>query len=229
MTPRFLSVIPALALAAAAAWAAPDEAALEPLTTIEVAPSQGQGAVSLQAVERFLNGVKTMTAAFVQVAPDGALSHGRFYLERPGKVRFEYSDETPILIVGDGKILNFIDYEVGQVTRWPISDTPLALLVADQIAFGSNVEISAAGPGGLAGLTSVTAFDPAKPEQGTLTMIFSGAGASGLTLVAWEVIDAQGALTRITLEGYTLNGPLQKSLWTFDDPRSDRFKRPRTR
>ena len=224
---KSLSWLLVFALAAPAALSARDEPALEPLKTIEVAPEKS--AVTLGAVERFLNGIRTLAADFVQTAPDGALAHGRFYLERPGKVRFEYLDGTPVLIVGDGTILNFIDYEVGQLTRWPIAETPLALLLAGDVKFGKNVELSSVGPGALAGLTAVTAFDPARPDQGTLTMIFSGNDASGLTLLAWEVIDAQGALTKIAIEDYKLNAPLEKSLWTFDDPRGERFQRKRTR
>lgn len=217
----------AFALAAPPAQSAPSEPALEPLPTIEVAPEPS--AVSLRAVERFLNGIRTLSGAFVQTGPDGALARGKFYLERPGRVRFEYTDGTPVLIVGDGKILNFIDYEVGQITRWPIAETPLAPLLESAVAFGDNVEISSIGPGGIAGLTAVTAFDPQKPEQGTLTLVFSGSDVAGLTLVAWEVVDAQGAVTRIAIEGYTLNRPLDQGLWTFDDPRGERFQRNRTR
>jgi outer membrane lipoprotein-sorting protein len=225
MKPLILSFV--LALTAAPGLAAPGEPPLDDLKTIEVAPERG--GVTLADVEKFLNGIKTLSAAFVQTAPDGTVSHGRLYLERPGKARFEYSDGTPVLIVADGTILNFIDYEVGQVTRWPIADTALAPLVSDAVAFGKNVEIASIGPGGVAGLTAVSAFDPAKPEQGTLTLIFSGSEASGLTLLAWEVTDAQGGLTRIQLESYTLNAPLEARLWTYDDPRGERFQRKRTR
>ena len=136
------------------------------------------------------------TARFLQQGPDGSMTRGVFNLERPGRVRFEYEDDVPILVVSDGEILNLIDYEVGQVTKWPVNDTPLALLVAENVNFGANVYLTAQGPGELANMIAVTARDPANPAQGSLTLMFSASPGSDdsllgeLTLRAWQVIDA---------------------------------------
>lgn len=201
----------------------------EALPTIELSPQVDLHQERLNAVEAYMNSVGSMRARFVQQAPDGRVSRGVFHLERPGRVRFEFDGDVPILIVSDGRILNMVDYELGQVTKWPIKDTPLALLVAEEIVLGKNVTLVSSGPGELANMISITARDPKKPEQGTMTLVFSAEPAAGgapqMTLRAWQVIDAQGGLTTVTLAQPEVNLALEASLWKFDDPRGDRFKR----
>lgn len=202
----------------------------EALPTIELSPQASLHEDRLNAVEAYMNSVGSMRARFVQQAPDGRVSRGVFHLERPGRVRFEFDGDVPILIVSDGRILNMVDYELGQVTKWPIKDTPLALLVAEEIVLGENVTLVSSGPGELANMISITARDPKKPEQGTMTLVFSAepaaaGGAPQMTLRAWQVIDAQGGLTTVTLAQPEVNLALEASLWNFDDPRGDRFKR----
>lgn len=210
-------------------YAAGEDAA-EPLPTIELSPQVNLHKERLLAVQDYMNSVRSMRARFVQQAPDGRVSSGIFHLERPGRVRFEFDGDVPILIVSDGRILNLVDYELGQVTKWPIKDTPLALMVADEIVLGKNVTLVSSGPGELANMISITARDPKKPEQGTMTLIFSAqpapdGGAPEMTLRAWQVIDAQGGLTTVTLAQPEINLTLETSLWKFDDPRGDRFER----
>ena len=202
---------------------------LPELETVEIERATYDVDVTLEAVEGYLNGINTMRAGFVQIAPDGSVSEGVFHLERPGRVRFEYGEDNPVLIVSDGNILNFIDYEIGQITRWPVKDTPLALLLDRTIAFGENVEVAGMNPGSLANLTTVTTYDPEKPEQGMLTLIFERGEGEALNLFAWEVVDAQGALTQIRISNAEFNLSLDKKLWEFDDPRGKRFDRRRKR
>lgn len=216
-----------LALTPLAGGLTAQEGDLQPLETREVAATGGD--ISLEAIETYLNSIRTLKADFVQVAESGQVARGQFFLERPGKVRFEYQGDVPILIVSDGTILNFIDYEVNQVTRWPVKETPLSLLLEDHITFGEDVEITGTGPGPLANMTAVTAHDPEKPEQGMLTLLFSKTGEQGLRLDAWKVVDAQGAETTVSLSDYQANVSLNDGLWEFDDPRAERFKRRRQR
>lgn len=229
--------IPKMSLfATALAFVMSDAAGQEELPELEVteiAPVPYES-VTLEAVESYLNSIHTMRAEFTQIAPNGAISEGVFNLKRPGHVRFEYGKDIPILIVSDGNTLNFIDYEIGQITRWPINDTPLAPLLDETFEFGANIEVSRSGPGNLANMATVTTFDPKKPEQGTLTLIFereetSASEPIALTLRAWEVVDAQGNLTQIQLRNSEVNIAINDELWEFEDPRNERFHRRRKR
>jgi outer membrane lipoprotein-sorting protein len=70
-----------------------------------------------------------MTAAFTQTDRAGKVLTGNLTLKRPGRIRFQYEKGVPILIVGDGKALTFVDYQVRQVQRWPIGNTPLGIFL----------------------------------------------------------------------------------------------------
>jgi len=207
-----------------------EDLTLPPLDTIEVTAAPGAGA-TLQDIQIFLNSIKTMRANFVQLSTDGGMAKGTLNLERPGKVRFEYNEDTPILIVSDGTIVNLIDYEIGQVTKWPVEETPLALLLKKDITLGDKVQLSTI-PTESGLVTMVSAYDPDRPEQGNLTLYFLGNAGdpdNPLFLDAWEVVDAKGALTRVVLTESETNIPLDETLWTFEDPRNKRFDRRRRR
>ena len=69
--------------------------------------------------------IRTLAADFIQIAPDGAISRGRFYLKRPGRFRFEYEPPAPVLIVADGTYVNYFDIEQGQLSQIGVYSTPL--------------------------------------------------------------------------------------------------------
>ena len=83
----------------------------------------------LALVQQHLQGVQTMTAGFSQTDRTGKTVTGTLTLKQPGKIRFQYQKGVPLLIVGDGKALTMIDYQVKQVQRWPIGNSPLAVLL----------------------------------------------------------------------------------------------------
>ncbi len=192
------------------------------------APAAEKQDRDLARVEAYLNSIRSLEADFVQESSDGQVARGRVMLARPGRLRFEYSDGTPLLLVSNGKVLSFIDYSIGQVTRWPINDTPLGLLVRDHIDLAAaGAVLNAARTAGARRLL-VTVRDPAHPERGLLTLSFLER-AQGLRLEGWEVVDAQGTVTRVTLENIRLNSVLADALWSFDDPRKLPSQRRRRR
>jgi outer membrane lipoprotein-sorting protein len=207
-------------------FALAQENGLPGLETVEL--EKATVGVELSDIEAYLNNIKTMTADFVQIA-SGATISGKLSLSRPGRVRFEYSEDISLLVVSDGNNVSYIDYELGQVTRWPVNDTPLAFLLKDKVSLKDDVTISGGEPDLFAGSTYLTARDPKKPEQGELTLIFTGhpegQGMQAFALLGWEVIDAQGNITNIRLANSEFNMPLDSDLWEFEDPRNERIKR----
>lgn len=206
-----------------------------PLETKEINEISDPRERRLVAVENYLNNIKSLSARFTQQSPTGALSRGKLHMERPGKIRFEYDGDVPLLIVGDGKTLNLIDYEMNEITRWPVNDTPLAFFVKEEVDFKkTKVTLNYTGPESVANMISVTVEDPKKPEQGTFTLMFEASAANPdeplkLTLRAWQVVDAQGSRTTISLSSLDINTALTNSLWTFKDPRGKRAQRRRGR
>ena len=185
---------------------------------------------ALGQIQTYFDTVKSLEAKFYQRAPDGAVTGGKLSMARPGKIRFDYEGEVPFLVVADGKTLSFIDYEIGQVTRWPVADTPLRALLGsstDLASIGANIELA---PGGIAGLMALHATDVDRPELGSITVYFEETPNTDekLRLLSWAVIDAQGQLTTVELVDEEVNVEFAAKLWEFDDPRGlAKRRRPR--
>ena len=164
-------------------------------------------------IEAYLNDIRTMKGRFLQVAADGAMANGVFYLRRPRRFRFEYAPPSPVLLVGDGLWLIFHDRELGQVSRVPLTSSPLGLLIDDEVSLTDHAAIISIvrEPG----IIRITLNDPEKPEQGELTLVLAD---PPLALRQWLVTDAQGLTTRISLFETEANVPLDAKLFTFSDP-----------
>lgn len=178
--------------------------------------------IAFAKVENYFNVVTSLKARFRQVNPNGTIARGNMLLRRPGKIRFDYEDDYPFLIVSDGRTLNLVDFEIGKVSKWPVSDTPLKMLLGagvDLAELGARVEIN---PGGAQGFIAVTAGNPKKREQGEITLFFleNANSAGGLILDSWRVLDGQGKITQVTLDDQQANADMDASAWTFDDPRA---------
>lgn len=182
--------------------------------TPAVAPLPAAAADAISRIEDYLNGIRTLKADFIQRAPDGVVSEGKVVLERPGRLRFEYAPGVPILVVADGTMLTFVDYDVKQVTRWPIGDTPLNVLVAKTIDLSKSLKVISSSSDG--GLLRLSVQDPKKADQGFITLVFE---ENPLALRAWEVTDPQGFVTRLSLVNPEFNADVNRSVFTFVDPR----------
>jgi outer membrane lipoprotein-sorting protein len=189
------------------------------------APAQA----SLPEVAAHLRGLQTMTADFTQTSASGAVARGKLTLARPGKVRFQYEPSVPMLIVADGKSLAMVDYEVSQVSKWPIKGTPLAVLLDPATDISKYGRILPPGNGGLPGFVTVESKDKKHPEYGTITLYFSpnSKAPGGLALSAWRVLDAQGNTTQVQLANPRYNVAVDKGAFTYRDPRQR--ARPRGR
>src|SRR5690606_37203198 len=116
-----------------------------------------------------LRSISTLKANFVQRDRSGQETRGVLTLKQPGKIRFEYDKSANMLIVGDGSALTLIDYDVSQVQRWPIKNSPLGALLdpkRDVLQFGKLQ------PTASPDVISIEVRDPKKPEYGVITLIF---------------------------------------------------------
>ncbi|HUB12422.1 MAG TPA: outer membrane lipoprotein carrier protein LolA [Acetobacteraceae bacterium] len=174
-----------------------------------------QDDADLQQVQAYLNAIHTLRAHFLQVAPDGAMSQGTVWLERPGRVRFQYDPPAPFLLVAGGGMLSFEDKSIQQVSQIPLFTTPLSILLADRINLGGPVTVT--GIRRLPAQLEVTLVRTNSPHDGSLTLLFT---QNPLTLRQWSVRDAQDRVTHVTLYNIEQGMPLEPSLFHFNDPRS---------
>jgi outer membrane lipoprotein-sorting protein len=209
---RFSMRLRALALLAAA-----------PLAALSApAPLVAQAQSSLAQVQAHLREVQTMTAGFTQTDRRGRTLSGTLTVKRPGRIRFDYAGAN-MLIVGDGRALNFIDYDVRQVQRWPINDSPLSVLLNPTQDLARYARVIRDDDQVLL----VEARDPRRREYGTITLAFAKvpSAPSGLILQGWNMIDAQNNRTAIRLSAQRFNQPVDDGLFTWRDPRRDRPRR----
>ena len=172
----------------------------------------------LSKVNAYIRAVTTMTADFAQTDRNGQTLTGKLTLKQPGKIRFQYQKGVSLLIVGDGKALTMIDYEVRQVQRWPIGNSPLGALIdpsKDLSKFGKVIQT------GDPTILSVQARDPKRPEYGTITMIFrrDAASPAGLQLYGWVALDSQNNRTAVKLSNQRYGVPVADSAFRWTDPR----------
>lgn len=174
-----------------------------------------QDKVEVEKVEKYLTELTTIEADFVQIAPDGGMASGKFYLSRPGKMRWQYDPPTPILMVADGKFLIFYDYELDQTSYIPLQETLAGFLARDVIEFGGDVIITDITRG--AGSLRLSMIQKAKPKDGALTLEFS---TSPLLLRNMKVVDAVGQETTVSLNNARFGTPLGKELFVFEDKKT---------
>ena len=176
-----------------------------------------RAANELPRVQAHLRAVQTMTADFSQTDQNGKTLTGTLSIKRPGKIRFQYEKGVPLLIVGDGKALTMIDYQVAQVSRWPIGNSPLSLLVDPNRDLSRVAHAIPAPPGRLL----IEGRDPKHPEFGTITIGFSEAPAApgGLIMAGWTVLDAQGNRSTVVLSNPRFNIPVNDRTFLWRDPR----------
>ena len=210
-----------IALAAAGAAVLPAAMAVAPATP---AVAQTSAADLDRAVEA-LRGISTMRANFSQTDRAGNTARGVMTLKRPGKIRFDYGEDAPLLVVSNGRSLYMIDYEVNQVERWPIRSSPLGALLdpsRDVKQYGTLV------PTGSSDVISIDVRDPDKPEFGRINLIFvrNPSAPGGLQLTHWVALDAQNHRTTVRLTNHRYGIRVPDSTFDFRDPRRS-SRRPR--
>ncbi len=170
-----------------------------------------QGA--LDRVGAYLNALRTLKGRFVQIGPDGKTSTGTVWLSRPGRMRFQYDPPSPLLLVAGHGVVVFHDSQLGQTTNIPVGQTPLGLLLADQIALRGDVTVTSFIRD--QGQLLITLVRTKSPGDGSLTLMMN---ENPLALVGWSVVDAEGRETRLRIADVKLGGEFDDQLFQFNDP-----------
>ena len=188
-----------VASAAAAIAATPQPAPLTPQDTLE-----------LQRIAAYLNNIRTMTAQFRQVAHNGGVSSGRVWVARPGRMRFEYDPPTPIALLADATSVYYWDKELNQTSKYELRQTPAWFFLRDPISFGPDVVVTRfqRGPG----TVQVTVVESARPEAGSLTLVFSD---NPIALRQWAVVDQQAKTTSVSLSDVQFGVALDPRLFQY--------------
>ena len=182
---RFLQILVLAVAAVATVGAAP------PPRHVEFSEADR---ADLDKVSAYLNSIRSLEGGFVQIGPNGEIDQGRFYLLKPGKLRFEYQPPSPLLIVSDGRTFAVYNSKLKTVDRYPLSATPLDLLLGEHIDLRKEDAIVKLQrqPGTLV-IEARTAKNRSKPN---IAITFS---YPTLELRQWTVIDDAGLPTTVAL------------------------------
>jgi outer membrane lipoprotein-sorting protein len=174
-----------------------------------------QDKADIARIEAYLNGLKSLKAHFLQVAQDGGLSEGTAWLERPGRMRFQYDPPAPFLLIASHGVLTFHDSALQQTTNIGLDRTPLGILLAEHVELSGPVTVT--GMQRLPGQLQVSLVRSDSPGDGSLTLIFAD---PPLTLRQWTVVDAQRRETHVSLYNAQTGGSFDPQLFEQISPPS---------
>lgn len=167
-------------------------------------------------IESYLNDLKTLKARFIQTGADGNQAAGTFYLNRPGKLRFEYDDPVDDFIVADGMFIYFYDSQMKSQSSTTISNSLADFLLRENLSLSGDITVSDVEktPDGKMILATLT--QTSDPDAGSLTLGLLR--KPDLQLKKWRVVDAQGGVTEVELFDIETGLKLDKNLFYYRDP-----------
>jgi outer membrane lipoprotein-sorting protein len=163
-------------------------------------------------VSSYLSSLQTLVGNFVQVGPDGTKLKGDFYIQKPGKVRFEYDAPSPIAIIADGSSLAVRDTKLATQDIYPLSQTPLRFLLSDRIDLLKDTNVVSVTADDL--FISVT-IEEKQALIGTSRLMLM-VGAKDGQLKQWTVTDPQGYDTTVAVYNVDTSKKVDPSLFKID-------------
>jgi outer membrane lipoprotein-sorting protein len=191
----------------------------KPSSSAAVVTGGGDSAAPIgagEAVRRanaYLNGVQVMTADFVQIGRDGGRSEGKFYLQRPGKMRFQYAPPGQLEIVADGRSIAVRDQKLNTQDLYFIGQTPLKFLLADRIDLARDNKL--VGVTLDANAVAITIEDKNTfGGSATITLLFD---PTSFALKQWTELDSQGLQTVVKFLNVDLASTPDPALFKIDE------------
>jgi outer membrane lipoprotein-sorting protein len=193
---------------------------LATVAALAALPAQAQTGLSeadrasLEQAQSYLQNLTSAQGTFVETGVGGQRREGRFYLQRPGRMRFEYTTPAGLLVVSDGSNVKRWDPRLEVFRQVPLSQTPLSTFLAREVRLDQGVTIERV-TRMQSGAFAITARDARRPRDGQVILAFAG---NPLRLQEWTIADAQGGRTRTQLTTLQPAPGLAASLFRLTDP-----------
>lgn len=169
----------------------------------------------VKKAEEYLQNLGTARARFVQTTHDGTQLVGTFYLDRPGKLRFEYDPPIKDFVVADGFFIYFYDSELGEQTNAPIGQTLADFFLRDDLELKGDLTVKEVRRAGE--FLQITVVQAADPEAGEIILGFKE--DPELTLSKWRIVDGQGLITEVELFYLKTGITHPADLFVYRDPK----------
>lgn len=192
-----------------------------PQETVE-APAAPAGLTSaeqsaiLKSAADGLAAVKTAKGRFTQMSNDGSITSGDFALRRPGKMRFDYDDPTPIRVIADGTTVAVEDTALETIDRVPIAATPLDMILSTKLDFEKRANVLSVNQD--SGRVAIALEDKTGEHEGQIVLLLD---ASDYELLGWWTLDASGGVTEVALEKVETGIRVDPNLFRIEDPEDE--------
>jgi outer membrane lipoprotein-sorting protein len=185
--------------------------ALAALPLASALPAAAQS-VNVTAINDYLLGLRSAEGDFRQTNPNGSTQTGRYFLQKPGRIRFEYDTPKGAMVIADGSWVGVFDPKSNRnPTRYPLDRTPLSLLLRENLSLRE--------PGMVLGATrdaegtDITVVDPRAPQEGRMVMSFND---DPIQLRQWQITTKTGQRTQVALTSLRAGASLQRSLFNIE-------------
>lgn len=182
-----------------------------------IAKIKGGDAEAVKLISKHFSGVPSMTGEFIQFGPNGEQTGGKFYLKRPGKIRFDYDKPSPITVKADGRTVSINNKKLNTWDYFPLKKTPLRLLLADRIDVNDKSIKSVKRE---ADLTTVVLADKSIFGNSKITLMFD---PKSYDLRQWTITDNQGKDTSVMIFNVKKNVRFSKRLFKIDQLANKQF------
>lgn len=163
----------------------------------------------LKSLQKYLNAINTLQADFSESTVEGKVQQGVFYLQRPGKLRWQYHPPSPILLIINGDNASYYDYELDQMSHMKLDSSLLSVLTRKKIEFkGGDLIVEELTH--IAGMIRLKLSYKGHPEHGKMTMIFQN---KPMILTSLELMDELGNTTWVSFQNMKINNPIDKTLF----------------
>lgn len=164
----------------------------------------------LKAISKEFTSVPTMAGEFVQFGPNGEQSGGKFFIQRPGKIRFNYEEPSPIRIVSNGRTVAVNNRKLKTWNFYPLNKTPLKLLLDDKLDFSDSSIKSVSTDDDI---TTVVMSNKKAFGKSEITLLFD---PESYDLRQWTIKDAQGKETSVMVFNVEKGMKLPKKFFVVD-------------
>ena len=179
------------------------------LTSLLLSTSAFADKLSLSQLSEYLNKMTTAQSSFHQINADGSQDTGDMYIQRPGRIRFEYDPPNSALVLAVSNTLSVFDPQGdGMPQNYPLDKTPLGLVLAKRVDLENARMVAGHHYDGTATILSVQ--DPDHPERGRMDFYFTG---PEVDLRQWALFNESGERTIFVLDDLKLGGKLRSSLF----------------
>lgn len=196
---------------AGAGWTtniAPTEKQPLPDDRAQALPLTDEQLALIQRISDYFNSIEHLEGRFTQINPNNDLTRGKFYLQRPGRLRFDYAPPSRLRIVADGRYLSIEDHDLKTVDQYPLEATPFQLLLGENVDLlrdAAIIDFSRSQD-----IASLTLEDKKDGSRGRLQLFFT---LPELEIKEWVITDPQGLDTRIQLDGLVLGKIIDKEFF----------------